>query len=262
MLSFIIDDSSRFQPKPSACRFTVESELLSWGFQRPPLSRSPYHLSTPTYVTLPKDPAVGFGSRLPRLVLVPSLPFLPASTVYSKRYFAGLLHPAADYGVHHVSGLYHQTSLSLHSPEIPANLPESMFVGFSWTIPKNHPEARARSFAHCRNPEGPRLRATEFQRPRALVPSEPSSVNPRVRPAELACFRAPEGALKPTDGSSDTRRCRPIRGQSTQSLTRRSMPKACFNPKAIARRTRRPEGPRALRSSRHISLPTRRRGVI
>jgi len=140
MLFFFGDVPSRVQPKPFACRFTVESEFLSWGFQRSPLSRSPYRPSTPTYVSLPKDLVVGFGSRLPRLELVPPLPFLPASTVYSKRYFAGLLHPAADYGVHHVSGLHHQLPQSLRSPEMPASLPEGLFVG----VLKDQPEGLSR----------------------------------------------------------------------------------------------------------------------
>lgn len=40
---------------------------------------------------------------MPKLSLVPFLSFLPTSTVYSRLCFAGLLHPAADHGVHHVS---------------------------------------------------------------------------------------------------------------------------------------------------------------
>jgi hypothetical protein len=48
--------------------------------------------------------AVAFGPELPDSGLVPPLPFLPASTVCSARTLAGLLHPAADHGVHHVSG--------------------------------------------------------------------------------------------------------------------------------------------------------------
>jgi hypothetical protein len=44
------------------------------------------------------------GARdLPDPVLVPPLPFLPASTVYSVHHLAGLFHPATDHGVHLVS---------------------------------------------------------------------------------------------------------------------------------------------------------------
>jgi len=45
-----------------------------------------------------------FGSGPPGPELVPPLPFLPASTVFSAQCLAGLLHPAADHGVRHVSG--------------------------------------------------------------------------------------------------------------------------------------------------------------
>jgi hypothetical protein len=48
--------------------------------------------------------AAAFGPELPASGLVPPLPFLPASTVCSARYLAGLLHPAADHGVRPVSG--------------------------------------------------------------------------------------------------------------------------------------------------------------
>jgi hypothetical protein len=44
-----------------------------------------------------------FGPGLPRPEHVPSLPFFPTSTVCSTWHFAGLLHPAADPGVRHVS---------------------------------------------------------------------------------------------------------------------------------------------------------------
>jgi hypothetical protein len=45
-----------------------------------------------------------FGPKLPRSGRVPSLPFLPAPTVYSARHPAGLLHPATSHGVRRVSG--------------------------------------------------------------------------------------------------------------------------------------------------------------
>jgi len=46
------------------------------------------------------------GPGLPSPGLVPSLLFLPASTVFSAQCLAGLLHPAADHGVRHVSGSF------------------------------------------------------------------------------------------------------------------------------------------------------------
>jgi hypothetical protein len=50
------------------------------------------------------DAASAFGPELPSSGLVPPLPFFPASTVFSAWYLAGLLRPAADHGVRHVSG--------------------------------------------------------------------------------------------------------------------------------------------------------------
>jgi hypothetical protein len=50
------------------------------------------------------DAAVAFGPELPRSGLVPPVSFFPTSTVCSAWYLAGLLRPAADHGVRHVSG--------------------------------------------------------------------------------------------------------------------------------------------------------------
>jgi hypothetical protein len=44
------------------------------------------------------------GPKLPPFGLVPSLSFLPTSTVCSTLRFTGLLHPETDHGVRHVSG--------------------------------------------------------------------------------------------------------------------------------------------------------------
>jgi len=45
-----------------------------------------------------------FGPEMPISGLVPSLSFLPTSTVYSAEHVAGFLRPAADHGVRRVSG--------------------------------------------------------------------------------------------------------------------------------------------------------------
>lgn len=50
-----------------------------------------------------RKPIVPFDAELPRSASVPLLPFLPASAVYSAHRLAGLLHPATDHGVRHVS---------------------------------------------------------------------------------------------------------------------------------------------------------------
>jgi len=63
------------------------------------------------------DSFAPFGSKMPPFERVPSLPFLPASTVCSAGPVAGLLHPAADHGVRHVSGLVHRVSRRLSRGE-------------------------------------------------------------------------------------------------------------------------------------------------
>ena len=82
------------------------SGLLSWGSSIAPPSTQPSCVVT----RLGRRP--DFGSGLPRPDRVPLLPFLPASAVcYAAsrsedplvRRSAGLLHPAADHGVRHVS---------------------------------------------------------------------------------------------------------------------------------------------------------------
>jgi len=61
---------------------------------------------------IPKNTQSTFGTRLLHLTLVPPLPFLPASAVYSAHQTTGLLHPAADHGVRHVSGPLIRSPLS------------------------------------------------------------------------------------------------------------------------------------------------------
>lgn len=92
-------------PKSSLCFPGFRSGLLSWGCQRSPPSFSiqPVHSRQ---IQIPKDLSSDFDSHLPKRLHVPFLPFLPTSTVYSRLYFAGLLHPAADHGVHHLSGCF------------------------------------------------------------------------------------------------------------------------------------------------------------
>lgn len=86
--------------------------------QRSPLHQHQRCASTPSGRSSQASPTT-FGSRLPPLELVPSLLFLPASTVYSARRLAGLLRPAADHGVHYVSGFL---PVVLRSAPIPCGL--------------------------------------------------------------------------------------------------------------------------------------------
>jgi hypothetical protein len=73
--------------------------LLSWGSSKiapPPVQMSCVHSRAG------RGPS--FGSKLPHSELVPPLPFLSTSAVYSAGHPAGLLHPATGHGVRHVSG--------------------------------------------------------------------------------------------------------------------------------------------------------------
>jgi hypothetical protein len=80
----------------------VSTRHLSWGFQRSSLHRHQPATSTPAF--LPRLPAAfpRFGPLLPRAGLVPPSRFLTALTAYSVVDSAGLLHPAADPGIHRV----------------------------------------------------------------------------------------------------------------------------------------------------------------
>jgi hypothetical protein len=72
----------------------VAPGLLSWGSSKnapPSTSASRVHSRLPGAQVLPNPE------------LVPPLPFLPVSAVFSARRLAGLLHPAADHGVRLVS---------------------------------------------------------------------------------------------------------------------------------------------------------------
>jgi hypothetical protein len=80
----------------------ARTPLLGLSKDRPSIDMS---TARPLSAEVPRkrvSPAIGPGLPLPELV--PSLPFLPTSTVYSAHCLAGLLHPAADHGVRHVSG--------------------------------------------------------------------------------------------------------------------------------------------------------------
>jgi len=76
--------------------------LLGLSKDRPSIDMSPAR-PLPASASRKRESST-FGPGLPFPGLVPPLPFLPASTVCSAQRFAGLLHPAADHGVRHVSG--------------------------------------------------------------------------------------------------------------------------------------------------------------
>jgi hypothetical protein len=167
----------------------------SLGVHRSPLRRHNHHCVVPRPGRRPD-----FGSGLPRPDRVPLLPFLPASAVsYAAsrsedplvRRSAGLLHPAADHGVRHVSD-------SLTRPRSRASDPKVV-------DPKVHP-----GIVPCgedpskRSPPrqpwtmpSPRLvlsDAVAFTGWRSLSPLEPRPL--ACRHAALCCSR-PQGFLPP-----------------------------------------------------------------
>jgi len=92
---------------PADPKVDLDGPDSSLGVHRSPLRRHDGHC---VHARLGRRP--DFGSGLPRPELVPLLPFLPASAVFYAasgsedplvRLSAGLLHPAAGHGVHHVS---------------------------------------------------------------------------------------------------------------------------------------------------------------
>jgi hypothetical protein len=170
------------------------SGLLSWGSSIAPSS------TQPSCVVPRPGRRLDFGSGLPRPDRVPLLPFLPASAVcYAAsrsedplvRRSAGLLHPAADHGVRHVSD-------SLTRPRSRASDPKVV-------DPKVHPgivpcgeDPSKRS--PPRQPStmpSPRLvlsDAVAFTGWRSLSPLEPPSLP--CHHAALCCSR-PQGFLPP-----------------------------------------------------------------
>lgn len=157
-------------------------------------------VDTPSCVVTRPDRRLDFGPGLPRPDRVPLLPFLPASAVcYAAsrsedplvRWSAGLLHPAADHGVRHVSD-------SLTRPRSRASDPKVV-------DPKVHPgivpcgeDPSKRS--PPRQPStmpSPRLvlsDAVAFTGWRSLSPLEPHS--PACHHAAPHCSR-PQGFLPP-----------------------------------------------------------------
>lgn len=85
---------------PTSITRTARHRRLSWGFKDASPSTSTSCVHSRTGLGFP-----GFGQRVPPLQLVPTLPFLTTSPASSACDLAGLLRPAADLEVHHVSGV-------------------------------------------------------------------------------------------------------------------------------------------------------------
>jgi hypothetical protein len=110
----------RDEPEPR--RFQSQQlELLSWGFPKMPLHRDPDRASTPGWL-----PTLRLGDA--NSELVPSLPFLPASTVCSARppQVCCTLHPIMGFGPFRVF----RTELALRRPQPRRPSPEPRFTPF------------------------------------------------------------------------------------------------------------------------------------
>jgi len=96
---------------PSDSLGLVSTRLLSWGFQRSPLHRHEPAMSTPTLAPSPVSRFRVGVSACPcqKAGPVPSSWFFTTWTVCSIADPAGLLHPAADPGVHRVAVLVFST---------------------------------------------------------------------------------------------------------------------------------------------------------
>jgi len=143
----------------------------------------------------PERPFPGFGNNLPKLSLVPFLPFLPTSTVYSRLCFTGLLHPAADHGVHHVSGHLLTSAGQGTAQSGPSPLAAAFAVSLTrrpfstadsdWSFPKE-PVERCES-----SPSKPRLLRPKTARPHPWRPY------PIPKDRIQRCFRwLPESGLR------------------------------------------------------------------
>jgi len=177
--------------------------LLSWGCQDSPLHRHGRRASTPSHV-LPKGAAT-FGPGLPCPGLVPSLSFLPTSTVSSARRLAGLLHPAADPGVRHVSST-HRIDVSRARPitSSPVSPPcrghsASTLAGRSTgaSSPGRLSAAR-RTIPHRRPPRVTTLPPT--------APSGPPSPPPFLRRVAATSKLRPTASPRPADPHRERRR--------------------------------------------------------
>jgi hypothetical protein len=158
----------------------------------------------------PKGPdghAAAFGPKLPDFGLVPPLPFLPAPTVYSARYLAGLLHPAADHGVRLVSGDAGVPAASPR-PGTPegARQPEEAGERFTAHVPfprRKDPSERSPRRQPCRVTTAHALSSSGTQRHRtSTIPGDGSGhgAQRRHRPQGLHPSTSP---LRPARVSAD-----------------------------------------------------------
>jgi hypothetical protein len=183
-----------------------------------------------------EDPSAPFGTRLPRLVRVPSLSFLPTSTACSTLRLAGLLHPAADHEVRRVfaclgpdrsprptsSPALHPSELSprwqpLHVTAQPCPLAVTTVPSFL----SAHASARFEALRAARRPQGFGPPSSPLRRRSVAAtpsPDAPMGLSPlnllaRARPARLRRATDPN---PPEDGADLSA----IRGTPPRRCTR------------------------------------------
>jgi len=154
-------------------RLEPELELLSWGFPKTPLHREPDRASTPGWLpTLRLEDA--------NLELVPSLPFLPASTASSARppQVCCTLHPIMGFGPFRVNDAEH--ALRRFQPRLPS--PEPRFTPFrAFSSPSAVPRHRGPCPRAVRRHRAPKCEAPF--RPRGLAPPTSPVSRPDVTAA-------------------------------------------------------------------------------
>jgi hypothetical protein len=117
---------------PSVAGSSRELPLMGFSKTIPPSTCAPgvhSHPSSRQAVSL------GLGQGLPAPRLVPSLPFLTTSTGFSSWRVAGLLRPAANPGIHHVSG--GPDALECSALALPSSLSRPIRCGFSGLLVVN-----------------------------------------------------------------------------------------------------------------------------
>jgi hypothetical protein len=97
-----------FQDRDSSLGVVNDRPSVDIGAQRPLLVaswlvRADCSIRLPEGVRIARYSEMTFGLEMPHSRLVPSLSFLPTSTVFSAEHVAGFLRPAADHGVRRVS---------------------------------------------------------------------------------------------------------------------------------------------------------------
>jgi len=191
---------------PADPKVDLDGPDSSLGVHRSPLRRHDGHC---VHARLGRRP--DFGSGLPRPELVPLLPFLPASAVFYAasgsedplvRLSAGLLHPAAGHGVHHVSDSLARSfdrasgpkavDLAVHPEVVPGGEYPS----------KRSPPRQPDHVVTASRPFG-RDRVHRLVCPLAV----PSRARCRVATVRCAALR-PQGFLPPRSPLRCARRCR------------------------------------------------------